>query len=1029
MRRIALCCAVLFAVGCKCGGAPPGPLGDVLTSYCKYIDRCPDQLAFPIAYRNQAECVDILNFSTTCRLTRVEGPGGEDFPAIEKVNPNIDAAAAMACQAFLETASCDALNTDCDEDTDAGCNPCSRLFSSSGGGGTGGGPTKALLDQPCDQTDDCAAGFYCINPKSTADGGQTCRVCKPLRAAGGDCQNPPYVPCGPGLFCDGTTGACVGLLPAGSACTYAGQCASEFCNSRTRQCDAAGRLGDACTAAGDCRLGYCDPTQKCSERKQNGAACTVAGDCLGGVCDPGTSRCGKPDGAMCNSSGECQGYCDTTARQCRTAAANGTSCMRDEQCQSRMCHSNLRTCVTRCSDGCAAAEFCDSYGACRPKLAAGSQCDDDDECDTGFCNDDERCAMRPAIGGACTSSSDCFPKGYCSGGTCTAYAKPDQACTGLDSCAPPFICSNGKCTLISLSCEPAKSGSQCTWLQVCDETAFCDVLDNFTCKPKKTAGASCLRSTECPTGQYCERRVCTSYALAGAECDNDKLCAAGLFCDESVSPSVCSGPKAPGASCQQDSDCASGSCEFTGGSGRTCQAACLPVPVGEQPACRPTKCSELGFNCGTIDAGCEVVANCGTCTQAYQTCGGGGQPQVCGCTPTRTCLPRQCNVTIDDGCGRMLQCNDACDGGATCGGGSVGVCSCPATHSAGPSHAVMAASVMIPGTSGGFLPWDQLDKLGTADDAGARVVINSPNSTTSSQYLLASGFGFNLPPTASVNGVTVYVRRRATGRIDDSSVALYSGGTRLGVGAPGGGRWSTDWTTEQFGSVTHLFNYPLTPAIVNSPDFGFALSVSGTGTSEALVDDVQMHISYAYRCDCSYACRSDSECGNDGCGGFCGSQGGGCGVDGGTCGNTYCRPVVFADPVTGLMWANAAFDVANCDTLVYGGYSDWRVPTIDELRTRVLGCPATAPGGRCPASTTCTTPGTCLDAGCEGCDYRTGPAPNGCYLDKHLDWNSCTGAGPLFSSTLAGGTPYTIDFATGQIGVGGGMVRYRCVRP
>jgi hypothetical protein len=69
--------------------------------------------------------------------------------------------------------------------------------------------------------------------------------------------------------------------------------------------------------------------------------------------------------------------------------------------------------------------------------------------------------------------------------------------------------------------------------------------------------------------------------------------------------------------------------------------------------------------------------NCGTCTSP-QTCGGGGQSNVCGsppgCQPT-TCAAagRNCGLW-PDGCGAMLNCG-GCGSGESCGGGGVpGVC-------------------------------------------------------------------------------------------------------------------------------------------------------------------------------------------------------------------------------------------------------------------------------------------------------------------------------------------------------------------
>jgi hypothetical protein len=69
--------------------------------------------------------------------------------------------------------------------------------------------------------------------------------------------------------------------------------------------------------------------------------------------------------------------------------------------------------------------------------------------------------------------------------------------------------------------------------------------------------------------------------------------------------------------------------------------------------------------------------------------------------------------------------------------------------------------------------------------------------------------------------------------------------------------------------------------------------------------------------------------------------------------------------------------------------SGWHLPTIEELRTLIIGCPATEPGGRCPAKEGCRSKEDCYgrdwEPNCAPCEYEKGPGPKGCYMDKAFD--------------------------------------------
>ena len=55
-----------------------------------------------------------------------------------------------------------------------------------------------------------------------------------------------------------------------------------------------------------------------------------------------------------------------------------------------------------------------------------------------------------------------------------------------------------------------------------------------------------------------------------------------------------------------------------------------------------------------------------------------------------------------------------------------------------------------------------------------------------------------------------------------------------------------------------------------------------------------------------------------------------------------------------------------CDNLTEDGHSDWRLPTISELRRLIKECPKTILGGSCPVSDDCLK---CSSPACEGCLY------------------------------------------------------------
>lgn len=72
-----------------------------------------------------------------------------------------------------------------------------------------------------------------------------------------------------------------------------------------------------------------------------------------------------------------------------------------------------------------------------------------------------------------------------------------------------------------------------------------------------------------------------------------------------------------------------------------------------------------------------------------------------------------------------------------------------------------------------------------------------------------------------------------------------------------------------------------------------------------------------------------------------------------------------------------------CENLDEKNHTDWRLPTISELRTLIKNCPATEPGGKCKVSDNCLT-GSCWSNACKECVNK-----NRIYKNCESNWFFC----------------------------------------
>jgi len=134
-------------------------------------------------------------------------------------------------------------------------------------------------------------------------------------------------------------------------------------------------------------------------------------------------------------------------------------------------------------------------------------------------------------------------------------------------------------------------------------------------------------------------------------------------------------------------------------------------------------------------------------------------------------------------------------------------------------------------------------------------------------------------------------------------------------------------------------------------------------------------------CQCIPDCTG-KDCGDNGCGQpSCGE----CGIDE-MCEENTCELMLWNDPDTGLIWQvnqtdvsmNRDLAVQHCLDSEYHGITDWRLPTVSELRSLISECPVTHAGGQCGVVDQCLALACSDDVDCNGCVAQGGPT-YGCY--------------------------------------------------
>lgn len=139
--------------------------------------------------------------------------------------------------------------------------------------------------------------------------------------------------------------------------------------------------------------------------------------------------------------------------------------------------------------------------------------------------------------------------------------------------------------------------------------------------------------------------------------------------------------------------------------------------------------------------------------------------------------------------------------------------------------------------------WTRPENARASDDLFASANLATGNQT---QTLRATGFGFTIPDGAVISGVVVQVEhseRLPGATIQNEQVKLVVGSVIQGENRAGG-VLTTEDEVQTYGSPTDTWGLSLTPANVNSPDFGVALAYLALLDDTIRVDHIQITVHY-----------------------------------------------------------------------------------------------------------------------------------------------------------------------------------------
>ena len=138
-----------------------------------------------------------------------------------------------------------------------------------------------------------------------------------------------------------------------------------------------------------------------------------------------------------------------------------------------------------------------------------------------------------------------------------------------------------------------------------------------------------------------------------------------------------------------------------------------------------------------------------------------------------------------------------------------------------------------------------------ADENGLNAVSVIPQKNKRSYFLQATQFGFisglaagEIPPTASISGILVQIKKKGTNVLIDQSVLIMKAGVTAGITRASGSQWPAALTFINHGGSSDLWGTTWTVAQITAAGFGVQVQAKSrkSGSSTAEIDNIKITV-------------------------------------------------------------------------------------------------------------------------------------------------------------------------------------------